>query len=394
MKKSCGLFTNIAPLYTRPLWIELNSSAQIDYTFYSSGEGFSGIRSIDKMESLIVSDKGVFDWKFVKNIYAGKILVYQSGIIPFFLKTQHDAYVLFDEMYTISNWLAAIICRIRKKSLLMWGHGLYGDEKFLKKALRLLYFRLSDYHLVYGNRARNLMIENGFAGERIFTVFNSLDYRRHKSLYDSINRCDLDRLRASLFPEHPDLPVVMFIGRLTREKKIFYLLEAVHMSRMKGNFYNCLIIGDGEESLSLRKLSDSLGISDSVCFYGQSYEEDINSRLIMMSECCVSPGNVGLTAIHSLSLGTPVVTHNNVYNQGPEVESVIQGKTGFFFEEDNTVSLSEVIDRIIQYDMKPGMVANCLDQVSRFWNPVKQAAVFEEAILKSILKKNEDRKKD
>ena len=44
----------------------------------------------------------------------------------------------------------------------------------------------------------------------------------------------------------------------------------------------------------------------------------------------VSPGNVGLTAIHSLSYGTPVLTHNNFNNQMPEVESIQPGFNGYF----------------------------------------------------------------
>jgi glycosyltransferase involved in cell wall biosynthesis len=121
-----------------------------------------------------------------------------------------------------------------------------------------------------------------------------------------------------------------------------------------------------------------------VCFYGPSYDEVMNSKFIMLSECCVSPGNVGLTAIHSLSLGTPVITHRNYLNQGPEVESVIQNETGLFFEENNVFSLSDVIDYMILNKKKLLMETTCIEQVKKYWNPGNQAAVFEEAVLDSI----------
>jgi glycosyltransferase involved in cell wall biosynthesis len=107
----------------------------------------------------------------------------------------------------------------------------------------------------------------------------------------------------------------------------------------------------------------------------------------MLSECCVSPGNVGLTAIHSLSLGTPVITHGNFYNQGPEVESVIQDETGLFFEENNVASLSDVIDNMILNKKKLLMETKCIEQVTRYWNPGKQAEIFNEAVLDSIKNK-------
>ncbi len=180
------------------------------------------------------------------------------------------------------------------------------------------------------------------------------------------------------------LPVVLFIGRLTAEKKISYLLKSVSLSKIKGNRYNCLVVGTGEELKNLQNLSVSLGINDLVHFYGPSYDEGTNSRLIMLSDCCVSPGNVGLTAIHSLSFGTPVITHGNYFNQGPEVESVIQDQTGLLFKEDDVENLSDVIDDMILNKKKLIMENSCIEQVKKYWNPAKQAELFDRAVLDSI----------
>ena len=50
-----------------------------------------------------------------------------------------------------------------------------------------------------------------------------------------------------------------------------------------------------------------------------------------MSDLTVSPGNIGLTAIHSLSYGTPVCSHSNFNNQMPESEAIINFEKWFFF---------------------------------------------------------------
>lgn len=384
MKKRCAVFTNIAPLYSRSLWYELTSSKNIEYSFYSSNHGFSGIKTIDINESKIVNQKGGLEWYFLKNIFIGNILIYQSGIISKCLKTNYDAYILYGEMHNISNWIAALICKIRKKPLLLWGHGLYGNERNIKKIVRILYYKIADYHLVYGNKSRMFMIDSGFDPDRVFTVYNSLDYYLHTKLYEERNLNELEKLKSELFPDHNTLPVVIFIGRLTEEKKISYLIEAIHLCKNKGNKYNCLIVGGGGELKDLQNLSISLGIGDMLCFYGPSYDENLNSKFIMLSECCVSPGNVGLTAIHSLSLGTPVITHGNYFNQGPEAESVIQNETGMFFEENNVASLSDVIDNMILNKKKLLMETTCIEQVKKYWNPKNQADIFEEAVLDSI----------
>ena len=60
----------------------------------------------------------------------------------------------------------------------------------------------------------------------------------------------------------------------------------------------------------------------------------------------MSIGNIGLTAIHSLSFGTPVASHDNFENQMPEVEAIIDGENGFLFEENNS---NDLIDKIEQW---------------------------------------------
>lgn len=384
MKKSCGIFTNIAPLYSRALWYKLTESEYVEYSFYSSRHGFSGIKTIDINESKSVNPESKLNWFFLNNIMLKNILLFQTGIVSNCLRTNYDTYILYGEMNSFSSWIAALICKARKKPLLFWGHGLYGNENILKKTVRLLFYKLADYHLVYGNRSRNLMIMSGFNSEKVITVYNSLDYDVHKRFYKQKDQIVLNKLRMKLFPKESELPIVIFIGRITKEKKISYMLEAAHLSKRKGINYNCLIVGGGSELETLQKLSVSLRMEDSVNFYGPCYDEDMNAKLIMLAECCVSPGEVGLTAIHSMSLGIPVITHNNIFNQGPEAEAVIQNRTGLLFEENNIKSLSDTIDDLILNKKKVLMEKYCIEQVSIFWNPAKQASIIEGAVISSL----------
>jgi glycosyltransferase involved in cell wall biosynthesis len=387
MKKNCGFFTNIAPFYSRPLWVKLSSSSIVEYVFYSSRKGYSGIKTIDISESKSIENDAHFNWLFLKNIYIRNILFYQIGAAFKCITTDYSAYIFNAEAQCISNWLGAVICRLRRKPVLFWGHGLHGDEKWIKKTIQLSFYRLADYHLIYSNRSRLLMIESGFNPEKLFTVYNSLDFETHFEFYSTRNLYDLEKFKKSLFPASPKYPVVIFIGRLTKEKKVDYLLKAIDFCKRKNILINCLIVGAGRESDSLKKLSLSLGLEKLVCFFGSSYDEKINAQMIMMADCCVSPGNVGLTAIHSMSLGTPVITHGNMSNQGPEAEAIIEKKTGLFFEENNISSLSDTIENLIFNLKKSSMEANCLEQIKEFWNPVNQSSIFDIAVRKAMAEK-------
>jgi glycosyltransferase involved in cell wall biosynthesis len=384
MKISCGIFANIAPLYSEPLWKELSNSEYIDYFFYSSCKGYSSIKTIDTGEARSHNEAGSFNWYFVKNIYIKNILLYQTGVIYKCLITKYDAYIFNGEMNCLSTWAAAIVCKLRKKPVIFWGHGLYGNEKNIKKYFRILFYKIADFHLIYGNRSRNLMLKSGFMENRIYTVYNSLNFHAHENFISAVVKDDLLKIRKELFPSSFDDPVLIFLGRLTKEKKVDYLVKALEILKTKGRRYNCLIIGTGSEMQKIKELRDSFNLHDSICLYGENYDELVNARFIMMADCCISPGNVGLTAIHCLSLGTPVITHGNPENQGPEVEVIIPGKTGQFFKEDDINDLSAKIEEFVSSEKKRLIEAECIDVIKKHWTPENQRSIFDKVVRLSI----------
>jgi len=391
MKISCGIFANIAPLYSEPLWKELSNSENIDYYFYSSEKGYSSIKTIDVRESRNLNKSGSFNWYFVKNIYIKNILIYQLGVVYNCLRTNYDVYIFNGEMNCLSTWVAAIVCKLRKKPVVFWGHGLYGNEKKIKYFFRILFYKIADFHLIYGNRSRNLMLKSGFSENRIFTVYNSLNFHLHERFFSDVVKEDLIKIRKELFPFSFNDPVLIFLGRLTKEKKVHYLIKAMKILNTKGRRYNCLIIGGGEEMQKIRDLIDSLKLQNSICLFGENYDETLNARFIMMADCCISPGNVGLTAIHCLSLGTPVITHGNLENQGPEVEVIIPGITGQYFKEDDINDLSVQIQNFVSQGKKKLIERDCFDVINKHWTPENQRSIFDEVVKLSLDKQKPEK---
>jgi glycosyltransferase involved in cell wall biosynthesis len=80
--------------------------------------------------------------------------------------------------------------------------------------------------------------------------------------------------------------------------------------RSRGFFCNAVLIGDGEDRLRLEGIVKERGVNKQVWFYGACYDEKQNAELIYNADMCVVPGDVGLTAIHSMMFGTPVISHN------------------------------------------------------------------------------------
>ena len=131
----------------------------------------------------------------------------------------------------------------------------------------------------------------------------------------------------------------------------------------------------------LQALSRELGLENQVWFYGACYDEKVNAELLYNADLCVSPGNVGLTAIHSLMFGCPDLTHDNFKMQMPEFESIVSGKTGDFFEYGNVDSLAQKIGQWFDNSKDRELIRkNCFEEIDNSWNPEYQIDVFKRAL--------------
>ena len=277
------------------------------------------------------------------------------------------------EMNVISTWLAVIICKLRSTEIWFWGHGIYGNESKLKKFFRLSFLRLADKHLLYEKRAKKLLLENGFQKESLEIIYNSLDYEIQKILFQKL---EIDR-PTGLNHFKNDYPTLLFIGRLTKQKKLELLISAVNELEKSNYKVNLLIVGKGNQREYLMKLLKKLQLNN-FYFYGPLYDENKLSNLIYNSDLCVSPGNIGLTAIHSLSYGTAIASHDNFNNQMPEVESIIQGVNGFLFSEGDPVDLAIKIKSFLKVKRDKKKIRQIVDEK---YNPYFQKRIFDKLII-------------
>lgn len=337
MKKKILFFTNIFPHYRLSIWKEFLNTKDFDIEIYFSKNNPLGIYSPDI--------KKVFDKNEASNLYfiksywiKKKILIWQSKILKKVLFYKFDYLLLLGEINIVSSWISIFIAKLRGKKIFMWSHGIYGNEKFLKKYLRLLFLKQSDFIFLYEKRAKFLLQRNGFSQNSLAVVYNSLNHKLYEKLYRALlNTHKNDYIN---FFKDNSLPTIIYIGRLTKIKKLPILIEAIKILNQKKINFNLLIVGGGVDQRYLENTYNSLIDKGLVHFYGNCFDDKKTSKLIFHSDLCVSPGNIGLTAIHSLSYGTPVASHNNFNNQMPEVEAIIEGENGFLFEEDNSNDLA------------------------------------------------------
>ena len=262
----------------------------------------------------------------------------------------------------------------KKKKFFIWTHGWYGKESIIEAKMKLWLFHSVSGIFVYGDRAKHLIIDQGVPEEKLFVIHNSLQYNKHILLRKTLRP-------SNIYEEHfgNKYPVLLIIGRLNLRKKINQLFEAVAELKNRGENYNIILIGNGEDREALEILSSNLNLNHNVWFYGACYDEKENARLILNADLCVVPGDIGLTAIHVMTFGIPVITHDTFETQGPEYEVVRDGITGAFFKRDDVIDLANKISLWFKKNAeKRDEVRNaCYNEIDSQWTPNFQITVLK-----------------
>lgn len=117
------------------------------------------------------------------------------------------------------------------------------------------------------------------------------------------------------------------------------------------------------------------------CQWRHTVFDGENHHWRAICDVVVSPGKVGLTAMHSLMFGTPVITHSDMDRQMPEVEAVVEGFSGMLFQYGNLLDLTRCLMEFPQvFHDRWRTRDNCFRIIDDVYNPRKQCEVLADAI--------------
>lgn len=363
--KICCLF-NTPSLYREAIYKDIDSAYDCDWYFEDTDNKLAvfDVNELQRVQVLHASQVGPF--------YRVK------GLVELIRRKEYTHYLMMGHTRNLSSLALLICCRLfyRKKKTFLWTHGYYGNESFFERVWKNLTLKAADGILLYSNYAKDLMLKAGFPAERLFVIHNSLNYKRQLEIRQNIEV-------SNLYQEHfgNENKNIVFIGRLIKDKKFHLLLEAISMLNSQNRYYNVTFIGDGEERKRMEAMIKEMGIEKQVWFYGACYDEQINANLVYNADLCVSPGKIGLTAIHVLMFGCPAITCDDFTVPAPEFEAISEGKTGAFFKADNSESLAETISLWFRthQDDRDHVRQACYHEIDTQWTPDFQMEVIKSA---------------
>jgi glycosyltransferase involved in cell wall biosynthesis len=299
---------------------------------------------------------------------------FQPGLLRVLIGKGITHCIFLGNPWFISYWMLPPILRLLGKKVYFWSHGWIAQrEPFLRRALKSLFFGSAHGLFLYGHRAKAIGRSQGFRPERLHVINNSLDYKRQKSVFDSLAHISPVALRQELqLP--PRSQLIICTARLTSICRFDLLIRAAGQLTSQGMDVFLVFVGDGPERDSLAALAASVGVAHR--FWGACYDEATLAKLYKASDLTVSPGKVGLTAMHSMAYGTPVISHNTFDHQMPEVEAIVPGVTGDHFAEGSSEDLAGVIEK--WFDTHPTKPEReCIDRVEAEFTPAFQRQVIE-----------------
>lgn len=364
MKLCC--YFNYAPLYRKSIYQKLDQTFDVQFYFGKEVYENGRVSGIEKIDYSIFKNKPI---EFENKTLFRKFAWRTKSIFLAFKK--YDTFLITGD-FVFSYIPLILLCRLLNKRIYGWGHGVKTNDGKMRIFTDFMYKNLTGF-FTYGEKGKNRLIELGYLPDKIHVIYNSLDgpIDEKKIDYGSLVYADHFKNR---------YPVILFIGRLTPQKQLDWLIKAHGELNRSGLKCNLMIIGDGVAKQDLVSLSTKEGYANQVWFYGKCYDDNLNSEFIYNADVCVSPGNVGLTALHSMKYGVPAISHDDFESQGPEFETIVPYSTGILFKKGSYIDFYQSIKEWFVYaeKRKEEIRHNCYAMINEKWNSDNQIRIIKE----------------
>jgi len=357
------------PHYRRPVMRELVKSGVHEYRFWGSLDAISGIKAFQGDDLVSIRP--------IRFRFRGSTWVLKD-YWPAVLDRSADVLVVHGHPNMPASWLIGLVGRLTGKKVLYWAHGWLKREPPFRAFIRRLHYSLGHRVMTYGERARKVAAQTGFPPEKIVPIYNSLDWLVAREVLQGLQAEGVASIRQRLgIPQ--DVFLISCVARLTSLCRFDLLLDAIAQLKQRGTKAQAILIGDGPVRAKLEEQAARLDVD--VQFLGAIYDEEILGAHIFASDVTASPGKIGLSAMHSLMYGTPVVSHDDMDSQMPEIEAIVPGKSGLLFKRNDVASLADALESWCRRSAdREAMRKQCLEIIETRYNPVAQAKIINDTI--------------
>jgi len=215
-----------------------------------------------------------------------------------------------------------------------------GGSAIIGKILPFVLQQLRMWDYLAAQRVDRFIANSGFVAQRIKRYYN----RDSTVMYPPV---DVHR-----YPALPKLNYFVLVSRLRPYKKVDIAIRAFNRLNMP-----LVIVGDGEARLALESIA-----GPNIHFAG-NVDERTKKRVLAGALGFIHPQeeDFGISAVEAMAAGTPVIA----YASGGALETVREGETGIFFEEQTWQSLADAVIRAKRHSFDYARIKDHSKQFSR-----------------------------
>lgn len=199
----------------------------------------------------------------------------------------------------------------------------------------------------------------------------------NKIVYRVNNTFDPSKLKYS---ENRNSNKIAFIGRLSKEKNISLIIEALSKTKSP---WELEIIGSGDELSTLKRLSCELKCDEQVHFRGwqdEPWSVVSDCRALVLSSVESIEG-APLTCIEALASGMPVISTPLSFVQ----DIIIQGITGYIYDYNDSSALAEVLNTLSLTQHTADISKKCHESVLDYYPQIALYDFFKKVEASSKL---------
>jgi len=322
-------------------------------------------------------------------IFQGK-LIYQPLFWQVFRK--FDVIVISHEVKFISSMLLALAFRLTRRPVVLWGYGFHARRGFgveiqdmpwvTKLLIRFKNFLLtiSNAYLVYTPGGRSRLVQQGYPGNAIWTLRQTVDTEKETELHRSASALDKKAIRQELGLSQRTI-VFLYIGRIIPVKRVEDLVELTAKLNCDSSVFRVesLIVGGGPQSNAISK---QIKNRDDVSYLGEIYDEKIVAKILRVTDAVVLPGAAGITVTHAFAHGVPVLTRESEQHS-PEAEYVVDNVNGLHVAGTFDDFVDEVSKFVNDHALRKRLTDGALASRAEY-SLVNMVAQFDNCITKVV----------
>jgi glycosyltransferase involved in cell wall biosynthesis len=219
----------------------------------------------------------------------------------------------------ISLWCFLAAGLLSKKKIFIHGQGGYKKSGFFHRYAYFFAVLLSDGYVCYTD----------YSAQKLRTILPCFLHGKVNIVDNTLYIKPVDGVSLASSTD------IFYIGRLREGCGVELLLKAAMLADVVVR-----LVGGGDEAY-IRHLRKSYSCGK---FFGSVF--DRNEQLVISKGCLagVYGGDAGLSVVHYMAFGLPVIVHGTIdKHMGPEPSYIENGVNGLTFSRDNVMSLAEKI---------------------------------------------------